>query len=383
MARLRVGVIGCGTIAQIMHLPYLRQLNDLYEISALCDVSRQVLEAMGEHYGVERRYTDYHELLMLDLDAVLLLIPGSHAPAALAALRSGKHVLVEKPMCFTLAEADQLIEAAESSGRTLMVGYMKRYDPGYRHAQTSLPRLGELRYIQINTLHPAEEPFLNVHRLVRAGDLPAETLRQLASEKDRLVSEAIGPVSQPMKQIYTEVLLGSLVHDINALRGLVGEPQAVEYTAIWPADEVLPVITTVLRVRDQLRAAFVWAYLPDYHDYFEEIALMSAGGRIRIQFPSPYLRHFPTPIVIEGMQDGAAVKQHITASYAEAFKEQLLHFHRCVTTGERPLTDARDARKDIEILQQVLAAANPPGLGGEAIRLRAQDTQRRTEQEAR
>ena len=373
MPRLRVGVIGCGTIAQIMHLPYLRQLSDLYEISALCDVSPQVLDAMGEYYGVERRYTDYHELLMLDLDAVLLLLSGSHAPPALAALKSGKHVLVEKPLCFTLAEADQLIEAAEASRRTLMVGYMKRYDPGYRHAQSLLPRLGELRYIQINVLHPAEAPYLNVHRLVRTGDVPAETLERLATEKDRLATEAIGPVSQTMKQIYTDVLLGSLVHDINALRGLVGEPQAVEYTAIWPADEALPVIATILRVRDQLRAAFVWAYLPDYQDYFEEIALMGASGRIRIQFPSPYLRHFPTPLVIEGMQDGAAVKQHATVSYAEAFKEELLHFHRCVTSGERPLTDANEARKDIEILQQILAAFNPPGLGGEAkpIRLAA------------
>ena len=366
MSRLRVGVIGCGTIAQIMHLPYLRQLSDLYEIGALCDVSPQVLDAMGEYYGVERRYTDYHELLMLDLDAVLLLLSGSHAPPALAALKSGKHVLVEKPLCFTLAEADQLIEAAEASRRTLMVGYMKRYDPGYRHAQSLLPRLGELRYIQINVLHPAEAPYLNVHRLVRAGDVPAEMLERLATEKDRLATEAIGPVSQTMKQIYTDVLLGSLVHDINALRGLVGEPQAVEYTAIWPAGEALPLIATMLRVRDQLRAAFVWAYLPDYQDYFEEIALMSPSGRIRIQFPSPYLRHFPTPLVIEGMQDGAAVQQHATVSYAEAFKEELLHFHRCVTSGERPLTDANDARKDIEILQQILAAFNPPGLGGEA-----------------
>ncbi|HEY4667909.1 MAG TPA: Gfo/Idh/MocA family oxidoreductase, partial [Anaerolineales bacterium] len=214
MPRLRVGVIGCGTIAQIMHLPYLRQLSDLYEISALCDVSPQVLDAMGEYYGVERRYTDYHELLMLDLDAVLLLTSGSHAPPALAALKSGKHVLVEKPLCFTLAEADQLIEAAEASRRTLMVGYMKRYDPGYRHARSLLPSLGELRYIQINVLHPAEAPYLNVHRLVRTGDVPAETLERLATEKDRLATEAIGPVSQTMKQIYTDVLLGSLVHDI-------------------------------------------------------------------------------------------------------------------------------------------------------------------------
>jgi predicted dehydrogenase len=366
MARLKMGVIGCGAIAQIMHLPYLRQLDKLYEIYALCDASAKVLDAVGEQYHVKRLHTSHPDLLAEGVDAVLVLTPGSHAAPALAALKAGVHVLVEKPMCFTLREADQMIDAAEQSRRTLMVGYMKRYDPGYRYAQAALPDLGDLSYIQINTLHPVEAPFLEIHPMVRNGDIPGPVLTQMAAEKRRLAEEALGPISEWVQSIYTEVLLGSLVHDINALRGLVGEPEAVEFAKIWPDGERLPIVTIVLRHGAGCRTVFTWASLPDLHDYFEEIALMSARGRIRIQFPSPYLRHFPTPVVVERMEGRAAFKKHVTASYAESFREELIHFHACVAGAQEPLTDGRDARADIEILQQVVAAWDPVGLGGEA-----------------
>src|SRR5262249_59903839 len=115
--RLRVGVIGCGTVAQIMHLPYLHSLPDLFEIAALSDLSQGLLAALGELYGVPEsgRYTDYRKLLASDVDAVLVLNSGSHAPQVIAAAQAGKHVLVEKPLCFTLREADEIIAAVKKS----------------------------------------------------------------------------------------------------------------------------------------------------------------------------------------------------------------------------------------------------------------------------
>lgn len=94
---------------------------------------------------------------------------------------------------------------------------------------------------------------------------------------------------------------------------------------------------------------------------------MSSEARLRIQFPSPYLKHFPTPLVYQHMQEGAAVEENITVSYEEAFELELLAFHDCVVNDRQPLTGGRDARQDIYWLQQILAALNPAGLGGEAV----------------
>src|SRR6478752_219936 len=92
--RLKVGVIGCGLIAQVMHLHYLRELAEQFEIAALCDVSDTVREACARDYGVRRTCADSRDLIAMDIDAVLVLTSGSHAPIAIAAADAGKHVLV-------------------------------------------------------------------------------------------------------------------------------------------------------------------------------------------------------------------------------------------------------------------------------------------------
>src|SRR4030081_966602 len=134
--RLRVGVIGCGLVAQVMHLNSLRELADRFEIAAVCDLSEDVRAACALEYGVPAQFATWEELLAKPLDAVLVLTSGSHAPIAIAAARAGIHVLVEKPMCFSVAEGQAMIEAAAAAGVTLMVAYNKRYDPAYQ-------RLGE------------------------------------------------------------------------------------------------------------------------------------------------------------------------------------------------------------------------------------------------
>ena len=133
MTRLKVGVIGCGAIAQIQHLPHLRELADEFTIGGLSDLSPQLLAAVGADYGVppERRFTDYHELVESDIDAVIVCLSGSHAAPTIAAAEAGKSILVEKPMCTTVGEAEAMVAAAERAGVVLMVAYMKRHEPAY------------------------------------------------------------------------------------------------------------------------------------------------------------------------------------------------------------------------------------------------------------
>ena len=89
MERLRAGVIGVGAIAQIMHLPYLRELDDRFQIAALCDVDPVVLAEVGRQYGVNRLFASADELLNEPLDVVLILSSGDHGPVTIAALERG------------------------------------------------------------------------------------------------------------------------------------------------------------------------------------------------------------------------------------------------------------------------------------------------------
>ncbi|MFM8529918.1 MAG: Gfo/Idh/MocA family protein [Ilumatobacteraceae bacterium] len=92
---LKVGVIGCGLIAKVMHLPYMAEMPDRFEIAALCDISPNVLEECARRYGVSKTFSDWEQMLEEPLDAILVLTPVSHAPPALAAMERGMSVLVE------------------------------------------------------------------------------------------------------------------------------------------------------------------------------------------------------------------------------------------------------------------------------------------------
>src|SRR5438067_4236010 len=114
-SRLRIGVVGCGLVAQVMHLHYLNELRDRFEVAALCDLAPEALDHAGARFPAARRLSDWRDLVAEPLDAVLLLTPGSHAPVAIAAAEAGLHVFTEKPMCFSVDEGHEMIAAAEQA----------------------------------------------------------------------------------------------------------------------------------------------------------------------------------------------------------------------------------------------------------------------------
>ena len=130
MKELRVGIIGCGGIAQAAHLPHWDGLEGA-KIVAVADVVEESARKTAEQYGAEAWYTDFNELIARDdIDAVDVTTPPKwHAPAAIAAAEAGKHVLVEKPMARTVAECDAMIAAAKKSGVVLMVTHHDRFSP--------------------------------------------------------------------------------------------------------------------------------------------------------------------------------------------------------------------------------------------------------------
>lgn len=355
MPRLRVGVVGCGLIAQVMHLPHLRELDDRFEISALCDLSPITLQAVGDYYGVARRHTRWQDLVAEDLDAVMVFTAGSHhAPPAIAAAQAGRHVFVEKPMCYTLREADAMIAAARQAGVVLMVGNMKRFDPAYERARPLVAAIRDLRLVQITTLEAPLLPYVEHHRLVRGADVAAQTLATLRAEQQALLREALGPdTSEELRHVYADVLLDSLVHEINALRGLLGEPEVVTSAETWLGGEG---VTAVLRYARDRRCVLTWINLPVLRHYSQELAFYGPADRVTIRLPSPFLRNEPTALLLEGMEDGTAWEKSLTVSYEEAFKRELIHFHDCVVEGRTPLTSGAEGRQDLVVLQAIAAS---------------------------
>ncbi len=125
--KLRVGIIGVGSIAQV-HIASYRQ-NKQVEIVAFCDINQSRLEAMLQEHGVERGYTNVEAMLTNEqLDAVSVCTWNSaHAECSIAALNHGVHVLCEKPMALNLKEASTMKAAAAANKKLLMVGLVKRF----------------------------------------------------------------------------------------------------------------------------------------------------------------------------------------------------------------------------------------------------------------
>ncbi|WP_174612984.1 Gfo/Idh/MocA family protein [Virgibacillus ihumii] len=135
MDTLKVAVVGCGSIARNRHLPeYAAEEN--VQIKAVCDVVEERAMEMANLYGSDV-YIDYHEMVKeTEIDAVSVCTPNAlHAPVSIAALEAGKHVLCEKPMATSSEEAEEMIQAAEKSGKKLMIAHNQRFVPSHQKAR--------------------------------------------------------------------------------------------------------------------------------------------------------------------------------------------------------------------------------------------------------
>ena len=143
MHKLKVGVIGCGSIARYRHLAEY-QAHENVEIIAVCDVVQERALEMAEKFGAAA-YTDYQELLKNgEVEAVSICTPNAlHAPMSITALQYGKHVLCEKPMATSLAEAEAMIEAAKVNKKKLMIAHNQRFVPSH-HKAHELIQSGDL-----------------------------------------------------------------------------------------------------------------------------------------------------------------------------------------------------------------------------------------------
>lgn len=364
-APLRVGLIGCGGIAQMMHLPTLAERPDLFQVTALADVSRETLEAVGRRYGVSTLTTDYRELVArADVDAVLLLASGSHRDSATAALLAGKHLFVEKPLAFSLAETEAIAAVAKTAKGRLMIGYHKRFDSHYLKARDEVRAMKDLRYVEATVLHPDDAAYRTHHAVFPLPDKPwmpapeAETNRWLFRDAAQgplaeCVTSTVGADAPLAHRVGALLLFLSLIHDVNVLRGILGEPEQVVSAEVWRGGFAQHSLT---RFPKDVRVSLSWISLPGVKHYEERLRFVSPEKRVTLVFPSPYLRHFPTPLEIEKMDGAELVVERRTVSYEEAFRAELHHFHHCVEAGKDPEPSLQDALGDARWIQAIARA---------------------------
>jgi predicted dehydrogenase len=373
---LRVGVIGAGGIAQMMHLPTLTERPDLFELVALADVNRTTLDAAAERYAIPNaaRHEDWRQLVKRDdVDAVLIASSGSHKDAAVAALDARKHLFVEKPLGHCRRELDEIGRAhagAKAHGKecVLMVGYHKRYDPAYRRAREIVRTMSDLRYVEVTVLHPDDGAYRTHHAVLPTR--PPEPADEAASERRTAEEVTRGPMAPLLAELFGAsegaalvatrvaalIATTSLVHDINLVRGVLGEPEGVVSSHVWRGGMAQ---SSVTRFGGDTRVNMSWVSVPPLKNYTETVRFVAPDKRVMLVFPSPYLRHQPTSLSVERMDGEELVIERHVVNYEEAFREELYAFREHVLSGSAPETGLSDSLGDLGWIEALVRAMRP------------------------
>jgi len=350
---IRVGVVGCGEVAQIIHLPTLRDLGGLFEVTALCDVSKKVLAAVGALHPAARQFTDHRALIEAgDVDAVLIANPHVyHAEVALDAMRAGKHVMIEKPMCITLDEADQLIAAEAKHGVVAQVGFMRRHAPAFAEAVARVSALrDEIILARVHDVIGQNALIIeSTSPVVRGTDISEDVLAAGKAAMAAATRHAIGIAEGPKANAYN-LLLGLSSHDISAMRELIGKPQGV--------------INATLRKNGRaLTAAFDYGHFVcqfatavDAIPHFDAHLEVNTPGEItRIDYDTPYIRHLPAKLTVTKRHGGSGCAEETSfPTRYDSFGVEWRDFHDNVTQNRTPKTSIADAREDLELFKTMI-----------------------------
>jgi predicted dehydrogenase len=327
--RIRIGVVGCGFVARAVHLPRLAGLERHFELAGVADPDGPARRAIAERHRT-RGFADHHDLLATaEPDAVLVCSPdATHADVVLDALGAGAHVLVEKPLCTSPEDADRIAAAANEAGRVVQVGYMKRFDPAFEALAADLAA--------------AREPLVHVATLTYDPGLGA----------------VFGAPAAPPQPDLAGALNGALVHDVNAVHGLLDaagiDTEARVADGFGRADGSLAGGTVAFE--DGLRWTLAWLHLPGLGDFRERIELFGRAGIRSLEFPAPYLRRSPATYAWSRPGRGGNATGTLRA-WEDAYERQLRHFHACITEGETCRTPPEQARRDLALLRALHDAA--------------------------
>lgn len=366
---IKVGIIGTGLIAQWMHIPYVKEI-EKYELGAICDASSNLVEAVGTAFHVLRTYSEHEAMLRKEkLDAVVICAPDEyHDQICVDALEAGCNVLVEKPLALSVKAADRMVRAAEKADRVLMVAYMKRYDPGYEAASSTMQSMDDVFLIRAHDFANGIIPSLpgNMAAVLRGatrqGTITPEQQMEGKRKVEERLQEQLGTYSKTGANAWRNLLgLGS--HDMTVLRGVFGDPTKVLATTVIPgivsqSPAETEYTTKILSMLDYGKTKCVFELGGTQRTWFdEELAAFGNLQTTSVRWPLPWLKNEPSLVTTTRIKNGGFEESKCGFSYQEAFKLEHLHFINCIENDEEPRTSGKEGKRDMEILDSILAKA--------------------------
>lgn len=349
---INVGVIGCGQIAQIMHLPYLQEL-DKFSLYSVCDLSRSVVKNVGQKYHIpeSRQYTSMDEMLADEnLDAVVICTKDHYEPGVKAA-KAGKHMLIEKPLAYSLAQADEIIAEAKKSGVVLLVGYMKRYDPAFEYALEKINAMKDINLVRVHDYGGSFDFTTKIYDLYAGTDIPKEVLDKSNAEMEAVKIGQIGKDRAHLVKAF-DLICGLSSHDTILMRHAFGYPKVAF------ADVHKEGFVTAILDYGSFRCVFESGLVMDRRAWDENLWVYSGSCNLSIHFPWPYLKNAPTIVRVNENEPGTMVNvdKEIISDFDEAYKREWNHFYDCVIGGKEPYTSGEDARKDLALASDIIRA---------------------------
>lgn len=316
----KIGLIGCGGVSGA-HVPCYLAIPEQAKVIATCDVVEKNAQERAKALGAEAWYTDYHELLKRDdIDAVDICLPHHlHAPVAVSAAKAKKHAIVEKPMCTTLAEADEMINAAEENGVKLMVAQCQRFDPGN----------------------------VKVKELIESGAI-GDVFCARADCNQHLTR---GDWLHSNKEAGGGVVISVAVHKLDLLRWFLGDVKRVaafQKSALGTMEGEDASVAS-LEFEGGAVGEMVSLYAAKRAPWGEYLILYGTKGVIH--------NIGGLQIYSENVPEWSSGFARIEAPAGNAFANEIKHFVECIQNDEEPLTSGKDNRKTMEVIIGIYKSA--------------------------
>lgn len=346
---LKVGLIGLGEVAQLMHLPLLAD-DPCFSIAAITDVSPSLVEYIAQRYGVAKRHESADALIADDgLDAVFILTPDHlHAELLERAIRSGKHVFVEKPACLTAAQLEPILSVPRRPGQVVFVGYMRRFSRAFLELKRRLPPLDAIRHVRIRDII-REAPYFvaQTRNVFRPADVPAELIAEGRARTQVMLRSVMGDDCPPDALRAYQVLTGLSSHSFSAMRDLLGTPKGVRYATQHGGE-------TVVALFDYGSfTALYEAVIDDVSRFDAGIEVLTQTQHFKLNYDTPYIRNLPTQLEVITSSATQTGTEIVGPIYEDPFRVELEAFRGSIVNDTPNKTSLEDSLEDLKLIGAV------------------------------